>query len=281
MEDTNDPPIIFEPRVRFYFGKKDEHFIGAGFLRYPARHAHRHGIEKGHPDFRFLYLLEGGGMYGRPDGERIPIAPGDLVCRRPDIDHAILPEKNRLWREFYFVLPPFLYTMFQEADLIPKQDLSRIRCDASMRTAMETVIASVQHARSFAALLPDIADFMTFIKTRTDGAYMDKRERVMIAKAKRMLSSGVERTLSMETVARSVGMEYDAFRKRFKEITGMAPKEYRMRKKLAAAADMLLDGQMSVSAISEQLGYPDIFCFSRQFKSHFHCTPREYRRIYR
>ncbi|MEK6796544.1 MAG: AraC family transcriptional regulator [Spirochaetota bacterium] len=277
----NDILIEFSPRLRFYFGKSDEHFIAAGNLTYLAEHAHRLGTAVGFPDFRFLYLLEGEGLFVPPNGERIRLAAGDLVCRRPNVDNMIQPNKGRRWREFYFAMPTSLYTMAVDAGLMPSRDHYRIGIDASMKAAMSAILTSVRHARSFAGLLPDIIDLLSYMKTRADNVEFDRRSRRSIDTAKRILSANIERNISMEKVARASGMGYEAFRKRFRDVVGIAPKEFRLRKKLSAAAALLLDGHHTISEISERFGYPDIFCFSRQFKAHFRYTPSMYRRLYR
>ncbi|MBN8215547.1 MAG: helix-turn-helix transcriptional regulator [Spirochaetes bacterium] len=275
------PEILFDERHRFQYGKSAEFYVAAGRLRFPAPDAKRLATRKGFPDFRFMYLLEGGGTFVSPRGERLRLSPGDLVCRRPRLDHQMLPDGGKLWREFYLVLPPTLAAAFEEAGLLPEGDYHPLGLDASMERAMAGIGAAVRGARSFAPLLSELGDFLSFIKQRTERTRLGAAELRRIEQAKGILSQGLEENLSMRQLSRRLGLDYDLFRKRFKAATGMAPKEFRLRKKLAAAAAMLTEGDTSVSSVSEALGYPDVFCFSRQFKAHFHSTPSEYRRGWR
>jgi AraC-like DNA-binding protein len=281
MTDAGIPQIDFEQRLRFYYGKGQEKYIATGILRFPARFAKRLATRTGFSDFRYMYLLEGGGTYVSPRGDRVRLAPGDLLCRRPNLAHQVLPDANRLWREFYLVLPSPLAAAFDDADLLPGGDRHAICLDDSMKRAMAAVCDAVRRARSLVPLLSELGEFLSFVKRRTAQTHLDSADLERLERAKTWLEQDLDQKLPMTQVAARLGMDYEVFRKRFREATGMAPKEYRLRKKLAVAAALLSERRHSIVAVSEALGYPDLFCFSRQFKAHFLCTPSAYRRVAR
>lgn len=67
------------------------------------------------------------------------------------------------------------------------------------------------------------------------------------------------------------------FRKMFKLIMGVSPKNYQQELRLRNAVTMLKEREMTINEISEALGYYSQFQFSSSFKKRFGCTPTEYK----
>ena len=65
--------------------------------------------------------------------------------------------------------------------------------------------------------------------------------------------------------------------KLFSEYTGESPIEYFAKLKIAEAKRLLLSGEMSVSKISDMLGYSSIHNFSRAFKNAVGVSPMAYK----
>ena len=72
--------------------------------------------------------------------------------------------------------------------------------------------------------------------------------------------------LSLEETAQSLGLSYETYRTRFREIIGVSPLQYRLLAKFHFAQRLLSDG-FSVSYTAEKTGYSDQFIFSKQFKN--------------
>ena len=67
--------------------------------------------------------------------------------------------------------------------------------------------------------------------------------------------------------------------KLFDEYVGEGPIEYYSRIKMAEARSLLLSEKMSISTISDTLGYSSVHNFSRAFKREFGFSPAYYRRM--
>lgn len=78
-------------------------------------------------------------------------------------------------------------------------------------------------------------------------------------------------------LAELVGLSEDYFVRRFRRTFGAAPKTWLVRRRVQAAALRLDESDESISAVAKAFGYPDLFFFSRQFKSVMGVSPRGWR----
>ena len=81
----------------------------------------------------------------------------------------------------------------------------------------------------------------------------------------------------MPEVAREVGLGYHHFRKVFSESVGMSPKEYRVSCRIERSQELILEGKLELTEISDVLGYTDQAAFAKQFKRVTGMTPGAYR----
>jgi AraC-like DNA-binding protein len=73
------------------------------------------------------------------------------------------------------------------------------------------------------------------------------------------------------------GLQKSYFYKLFKNETGLTPKAYLLKVKMKKASALLLESNKSITAIAEELGYPTIHYFSKQFHIYYRTTPSAYR----
>lgn len=82
---------------------------------------------------------------------------------------------------------------------------------------------------------------------------------------------------SIPALAEKCSMSETAYRKRFKEITGLSPIAYINKLKIEKACSLLLDGELSATDISEFLNFDSISYFYRVFKSITGTTPKNFK----
>ena len=58
----------------------------------------------------------------------------------------------------------------------------------------------------------------------------------------------------------------------------MTPTQYLIDLRLRTAAELLSQGGMGVSEAAQTAGFSDVYYFSKLFKQHFSCTPRDFQR---
>lgn len=83
---------------------------------------------------------------------------------------------------------------------------------------------------------------------------------------------------TVETLAGKVAMSRSAFAERFRRLAGDTPMEYLARWRMHLATQRLREGQVSVAAIAEQVGYESEAAFAKAFKKRVGFAPGAYRR---
>ena len=82
---------------------------------------------------------------------------------------------------------------------------------------------------------------------------------------------------TLPDIAKQVGMTYENFRKQFAREFGKSPQQYRIEHRVGQAKHLLLETDISIESLAQELGYNDVFCFSRQFKTVCGMAPTRFR----
>lgn len=82
--------------------------------------------------------------------------------------------------------------------------------------------------------------------------------------------------LSLDEVAQRCGVSQAHLTRAFKRSYGMTPSRYREALRMDAAGNLLRRSDLLVKEIAYQLGYPDLFTFSKAFRRHYQCPPSSF-----
>lgn len=84
--------------------------------------------------------------------------------------------------------------------------------------------------------------------------------------------------IGVAEIARAVGIERTYLYRIFRQWQGCSPKDYLMRVRLNAAAEMLKTTRLSVTEIALSCGFGQTSLFSKQFKAAYGVSPLNYRK---
>ena len=101
-------------------------------------------------------------------------------------------------------------------------------------------------------------------------------ENEIVRRAQQYISSHVLDRLSVPIVAQNVDVSPSYLTALFHKHLQISPGEYIRRIKLQESKQLIREGSMNFTQISEALQYSTVHHFSRQFKEKFGITPTEY-----
>ncbi len=84
---------------------------------------------------------------------------------------------------------------------------------------------------------------------------------------------------SLENLAKMIGFTPNYFSRRFKARYGTTPITYQHRLRMQAAANLLLTTEQPIKTIADQVGFSDIYFFSRMFKKYKGAPPGTFRKM--
>ena len=102
-----------------------------------------------------------------------------------------------------------------------------------------------------------------------------------IRKAAASMRSESGRDAGLESIAREVGLSRAHFFRLFEASVGVPPKVFLNVVRMEKAVDAVLHQSMSVSDISQRLGFAEPAHFTRFFRNHSGVSPREFRNVSR
>lgn len=249
--------------------------LACGYMRKDER--------KSQMDFRVGYyccflLLRGSGSYSDGTYGELPLGPDSIVQRLPDTLHSTRVSPDEPWLEFFISLGKPVYDCLNGLGLLRTDPpVFSIKSSQSLLHGFDRFLIRMKHAGDdlYPQLLPEAQKILLSLHhslpSKSGGIHSDA-----VAKAVALLGSASGRTLSMEQVARQVGLPYDTFRKAFVKATGKSPAAHRTDENMKQACMMLLTG-LPIGEIALELGYGDVYSFTKQFTKSVGTSPGRYR----
>jgi AraC-like DNA-binding protein len=228
-------------------------------------------------EYALVYIWKGHGVYYDRFGEH-PFEPGFIFQRFPGREHDVLYASP--CERSYIAVPAQVYELIRMTSSV---SLSKPTLDAGLRPSLLEefeVLARELKEQDESSLTLTLMKMQEFIVELLFSCIENEASdpcSLAIDKACRILNSSFSEKQSMPEISRLVNMGYSSFRKKFHEKTGFSPGEYRLRKKIEKAMDMLGNLNIPVKQIAAELGYPDIYSFSAQFSKYAGVSPRKFR----
>jgi AraC-like DNA-binding protein len=233
--------------------------------------------------YALILMVEGNGYYSDARRTQAALAAGDCVLVFPELAHAYGPQPGAGWTQIYFVFEGPQFDLWRKRHLIrTERPVLRLGApDYWQQRLREVVPAEAREVgrsggalRSFGRFLDVLAEM---IAAGNESAKPDHD--AWLEKSLRLLGQrSAKGWLTPQDVAHDVGLSYENFRKRFAQHTSESPGAYQKRRRLEWACAAIYQGQHTMKQIADELGFCDVFHFSKAFKQVIGTTPSEYRR---
>jgi AraC-like DNA-binding protein len=234
-------------------------------------------------DLDLWYLQEGLGAVETPEGEFV-LRPGACLILRGGEPYSFHYDPDHLFVNYYVhfewlnargraVRPgkapaPGLFRMMPDPGLLESlldRVVEAVRQNRNDPRATEYLQACLCEIRRADELLAH---------AEITGSDADVK---WIAELRRRIDHQPGRKWTVSDMARDFGASRSQFFRTFRRQTGKSAQAYVIDARMRQARFMLRDSGNSISWIAEQLGYRDVYFFSRQFREHHGQSPSAYR----
>lgn len=99
-----------------------------------------------------------------------------------------------------------------------------------------------------------------------------------VEKALMLMERQMVEPFTVAEIAREIGVSTRVLQRRFKQQTGLAVFEYRRKRCLDVARQLLDEGKLSIGEVAHQVGFGHVSNFTTAFRRQFGLTPAEQRR---
>lgn len=240
-------------------------------------------VEKGRVlhDFHILYIIKGRGWITTAHCPRTGLRAGDAVVIFPEEWHSYAPDRETGWTEAWIDFTgDFAHRIIEQRFFDIRQPVLRVGISDTICSAFNKAFevaytekpAHQQQLAGFAALI-----VCSLYAKAMQQPYKDDPDIDYINLARKYMRENLSRSLSMEDVAKEVGMGYSKFRKVFRNYTGFSPAQYFINLKLEKAKDYLSNTRLSCKEIAFRVGFDSAAYFNKIFRQRHNITPLEFR----
>ena len=230
------------------------------------------------PHNRLVCILDSDGACSfQDDAETIPLTPGQCVF--VPAFREILHDQNESMLHFsvHFNLEAFpgvdLFLRQKRSYHAEKPDwIAAIRRMVELRDPLQWVAAL--HALIWEALSTLLRESNVTAENLLGGY---SRYEPLFEFLLDHCTAGID----VAQMARIMHMNKETFTKKFIYDTGLSPKRFFSRLLVKRAERILAGTELSIREVADQLNFCNEFYFSRFFRRHLGCSPREYRKLYR
>ncbi len=279
---ANGVRFITPPRLRRLLAR---HPLAAGCYPlalgfYPEASGHR--MERTQPDDHLLiYCRAGQGWLESGDG-RFEVGGGDLLLLPKGVAHAYGADAARPWTLYWVHFEGELAEAFLRP--LGKGPVLRIGVQPRLLAEFDALLGvrrqglSLPHFIHAAHQLQSLLASLAVLPAR---AQLKSGRVLDVDAVHTVMRAHLHGTLNLDQLAAQFKLSRFHFAKTYRALTGHAPIQDFIQLKMAHACRLLDEGAQSIRQVAEQLGYEDVYYFSRLFRKVVGMAPAHYRALHR
>ncbi len=245
-----------------------------------------------HTFFQMVVVSEGDAQV-QADDQMLEARAGDVLLFRPQTLHGISPREEkrgtlRLYDVKFDVNEAGLFQKLWELPVLRHLDdvqtvkyyFNRIMAESEKKPPFYMRTISCYLWMILLMLLrPQTQEEQEALSAlpEPEGSVPVRQRNIDIAGVERYIQENYIHNITLDTLSQVARSNKTSLTQAFKEVYGTTPLRYIIQLRLKKAKELLVETNISISEISELVGFQTIHYFSRFFKEKEHCSPLEYR----
>ncbi len=247
-------------------------------------------------DFWEMVYVDKGEVEIKTDDETKVLGQGEVIFHKPNEFHSI--KAHRSSPNFFVIsfvcnsaamsyftkkhtllgkdLKPFISAIIKEAEtayVIPPND-------PSLKELVKKEGASVGSEQLIKTYLEQLLIMLLRLGEKKQPLIFPSKESLqshLLQRIKQLIEENLDKSLQVTEICKAVGYSKTYLSKLFHEQSGYTLAHYIVLKKISAAKEMIREGRLNFSEISERLDFDNPQYFSRVFKRVAGMTPTEFK----
>lgn len=241
---------------------------------------HFYAEHEGMRSFFLVYTEEGTGEY-YSDGSFRTLAPGDLMLSDCMDRHMYRTTRNGPWQFFCMHFNGSSACAYYDQFMKATSHVVQPSNPGEIRRTLSELIRICQDGGPYAELhaSEQLTHLLTLVLVDAKAAPSSLRHvPAFVEEAVRDIHAHLRDDLTLDNLARTLGVNKYHLQKEFKRYIGMSPNTYVCSARINAAKSLLRSNELTVSQVAEQAGFRNVGHFMNMFKRTTGMTPGEYRR---
>jgi AraC-like DNA-binding protein len=247
----------------------------------PSHHYFHWLVGRRLSDYQVLYITKGKGVFESEITGTRRINAGDVFILFPGIWHRFKPDNDSGWDEYWVEFNGDLINHYRSKEFLsPENPVITIGIKGEIAENYTKVIELIRKEKPgfqyiASGILLQILGQM--FASKKYHSFEGKEIEGKIKQAKLAILENLSHTILQEELAKSVGLGYSLYRKKFKEYTGVSPAQYQIQLRINKAKDLLIASNLSHKEIAHNLGFETADYFFRLFREKTGVTPSDFR----
>lgn len=248
------------------------HLPGRTFYRRNARYVDKWAI---------IYVASGSGTYQVNDGVRQQVRANSLFLFFPGASFHFGPNPDGYWDEYYFTIQGPRIEEWLRTWLTAPDKVRQVQADDAQLSKISRIFmlmdSGVPVNADRAALLLEslLFEFVTSSDNDSGGARNEAHIQVL-----HDIAESLYAPFDPHKLCEKNHISHSTLKRIVSKYTGYPLNEYIHRLKVAEAKNIMLNSEQTLKEIASQLGYKDVFYFSRLFKKYVGVSPAHFRKSY-
>ena len=230
--------------------------------------------------YEAVYVLRGSGRLTDWRGRAHTLVPGSVVQIAPGARHTLVRDNDEQWAQcFVHVDAGFAEHLGRIGGIDLSRPLLRPGLHAGLVRHFERILETLRHGPDDAQPLALLAAHELLLDMHRLDRQNDTsdRDRLAVDRACLALCDDLTRYRSIDAVAGSVRMTGQRLRQAFADRTGLTPGDYRVRRRIDLARELIVERRLTDLQVAEATGYERPSGFQRQFRHVVGQTPDAFR----
>jgi AraC-like DNA-binding protein len=248
---------------------------------YPASHAFNWNKGRILNAYYIVFISKGSGVFESSYTAAKKIEQGVCFFLFPDVWHRYKPDPANGWEEYWIGLNgSFVKSLHSNGFLNPKVPFTDTGSSGIILNLFQQLIEAVKSSEpGYQQIISGIAhQILGLLYAIEKNKQVGENEEIqLVEKTKFLMTENIEKQMEVSDLIVSLSLNYSAFKKKFKNQTGISPTQYYLNLKLKKAVELMTFTTLSFKEIAYKTGFKSQFYFSRFFKKKYGDSPKSYR----